>query len=119
MAGKIVHFEFPAKDVARAKKFYSSLFGWKFSDSGMPGMQYFLTEGGGEPGGALYQDGDQRGPFVYFGVDDIDAAIKKVRALGGKAQEKQPIAGTGWWSGAADTEGNELRLFQPDMNVKP
>src|SRR5437870_5721568 len=42
MTGKIVHFEVPAKDTARAKKFYSSLFGYKIKDAEMPGMEYWL-----------------------------------------------------------------------------
>ena len=33
----IVHFEIPADDIERAKKFYSNLFGWKIE--GMPGME--------------------------------------------------------------------------------
>ena len=32
----IVHFEIPADDVDRAKKFYSNLFGWKIEK--VPGM---------------------------------------------------------------------------------
>ena len=38
MAGNIVHFEINAKDASRAKRFYSSLFGWKYKDSEIPGM---------------------------------------------------------------------------------
>ncbi len=28
---KVVHFEIPADDLARANKFYSNLFGWKIN----------------------------------------------------------------------------------------
>ena len=31
MAGNLVHFELPAKEPARAKEFWGSLFGWSFT----------------------------------------------------------------------------------------
>ena len=36
-AWKVKHLEIPADDMARVKKFYSSLFGWKIQ--GVPGME--------------------------------------------------------------------------------
>ena len=64
MAGKLVHFELPAKDGDRARKFYSSLLGWKFKDAGQPGLDYFMTEGI-EPVAAVYTgDEGQRGPII-------------------------------------------------------
>ena len=33
---KVQHFEIPADDMARAKKFYGSVFGWRIQD--VPGM---------------------------------------------------------------------------------
>ena len=43
MNGKVVHFEVPAKDLKRAKAFYSQVFGWKASDVDMPEGQYVST----------------------------------------------------------------------------
>ena len=37
MPGKLVHFELPSHDTARAREFWSGLFGWSFRDPGMPG----------------------------------------------------------------------------------
>jgi len=37
----IVHFDLPADDVERAKKFYEKLFDWKFDKVPMP---YYLIE---------------------------------------------------------------------------
>ena len=93
MPGKIVHFEIPTKDATRAKKFYGTLFGWRFKDSAMPGIEYYLTEGT-EPPGALnpIQDGE-KGLVIYFDTDDIAASISKVRELGGKADDSQAIPG--------------------------
>lgn len=39
----IAHFEIPAKDVEKLKKFYSDLFGWKFTKYPGP-MEYWNIE---------------------------------------------------------------------------
>ena len=116
MAGKIVHFELATKDPTRAKRFYGSLFGWKFKDSEMPGVEYYLIDGV-EPAGAQNPMQDKPGPVVYFDTDDIDGSIRKVRDLGGKADEKRPIPGEGWFAGCIDTEGNPFSLFENDHSV--
>ena len=120
MAGKLVHFEVPAGDTARAKTFYTDVFGWSFNDSGMPGIDYSLTEAGGQPGGAVYTH-DEQTPhiFVYFDSDDIDASVAKVREAGGEANDKAPIPSIGWFSHCKDTEGNIFGLFQSDESAPP
>ena len=118
MAGKIVHFELVATDAERAKRFYSSLFDWKFKNMNVPGMDYFMTEGD-EPTGAIYADegGAKGAPIVYFSTDNIDASVKTVRELGGSADDKLPIPGQGWFSACVDTEGNKFSLYQADPSV--
>jgi len=116
MAGRLVHFEFPADDTTRARDFWASLFGWSFQSFEGP-IEYHMTQGV-DPGGAIYpaQDGE-RGPIVYFDVDDMDAAVGRVRELDGEAEDKQPIPGIGWFSRARDTEGNEFSLYQTDESA--
>ena len=116
MAGKMVHVELPAKDADRAKRFYSGVMGWEFGDSAMPGMEYYMVRTGEDQGAAIYPD-DQIGTKLYFDTDDIDASIAKVRELGGKAGDKQPIPHVGWFSHCTDTEGNTFSLFQSDESV--
>ena len=117
MPGRLVHFEFPAEDATRGREFWSSLFGWTFQSWDGP-IEYHTTEAGGEPGGAVYpSEGGERGPIVYFDVDDIGAAVARVRELGGEADEQQPIPGVGWFSRCRDTEGNEFSLYQTDESV--
>ena len=36
----VVHFEIPADDVERARKFYSTLFGWKIEKIEVKKMEY-------------------------------------------------------------------------------
>ena len=116
MAGNIVHFEINAKDTKRAKAFYSGLFGWKFKDSDIPGIEYYLIDGL-NPGGAVNPNQNEPGPVVYFDTDDIDASVKKIRELGGKSDDKQPIPSQGWFAACVDPEGNKFSLFQSDPTV--
>ncbi len=116
MSGNIVHFEINAKDANRAKSFYSSLFGWKYKESEIPGIEYFVIDGV-EPGGAINPMQQEPGPVVYFDSDDIDASIAKVRDLGGNADDKMAIPGQGWFAACVDTEGNKFSLFQNDPSV--
>jgi len=116
MAGNIVHFEINAKDATRAKRFYGSLFGWKFKDSDVPGIEYYLIDGA-NPGGALNPMQQEPGPVIYFDTDDIDASIGKVRELGGKSEDKMAIPTQGWFAACVDTEGNKFSLFQSDPSV--
>ena len=118
MAGKLVHFEVLAKDADAATKFYSSVFGWQFNDSGMPGMDYRMTQTGEDQGGAVYAPEDGKTNLkVYFDTDDIDATIAKVRDSGGQADDKQPIPSIGWFAGCKDPDGIEFSLFQSDESA--
>lgn len=105
--GKITWFELPAKDTKRAKKFYGQLFGWSFEAFGAD--DYHLTyEAGGAINGAL----GQTAALVYFGTNDIDASIARVRELGGEAGDREEIPGFGFYSYCTDTEGTRFGLYQ-------
>ncbi len=69
------------------------------------------------PGGAINPTESAPGPVVYFGTDDIDASIGKVRDLGGKSDDKMAIPSQGWFAACVDTEGNKFSLFQNDPSV--
>lgn len=118
MAGHIVHFEFEAADLERAKRFYEELFGWNFSDLTDP-ARYSLIDTGNGPNGGVYISGEQpeRHFKLYFDVEDIDSALTKVAELGGEAGKKQPIAGVAWVARCFDSEGNEFTLFESDESA--
>jgi uncharacterized protein len=107
-AGKVVWFELPAEDTARARDFYGRLFGWRFQAFDGP-TEYHLTY---EGGGAIHPGNVQDGPLVYFGADDIDASVARVRELGGEASDAEEIPGVGSYSRCTDTEGNAFGLYQ-------
>jgi len=117
MPNSIVHFEIPADDVRRAKKFYERVLGWKISDPWK--MDYFLveTKKKGEEGinGGLMQRKMPDQPFMnYLAVDSIDAYCKKVEKAGGVVVlPKQEIApGMGWIAAFKDTEGNIMGFHE-------
>ena len=72
----IVHFEIPADDVERARKFYSTLFGWKIEKmEGEGEMDYWMISQSGDSsdksslGGGLMKRKDPRQPALnYVGV---------------------------------------------------
>lgn len=105
--GKIVWFEVPSDDTAKASAFYGKLFGWSFEEFGGP--DYRMA---GAAGGAVYRDPAARGLMAYFDVEDVDAAAARVRDLGGSAGEKQEIPQTGWFVHCADLDGNKFGLFR-------
>jgi predicted enzyme related to lactoylglutathione lyase len=115
---KLVHVEFPAQDMDRAERFWEGVGGWSIESAGMEGMDYRMFQDDGW-GGAVYPKMDMDGPVIYFGSDDIDADIAKVRELGGEGGDKEPIPHVGWFARCKDTEGNSFSLFQTDESVAP
>ncbi|MDD1676719.1 MAG: VOC family protein [Methanomicrobiales archaeon] len=119
----IVHFDVPTDDVERAKKFYAALLGWKFES--YPEMQYNLittTNLDGTPGvgGGMGKRMDPSQHIVnYFGVPSIDAAIKKVKSLGGSVvTEKMAVPQMGYLVSCMDTEGNAFGLWEENKNAQ-
>jgi uncharacterized protein len=119
----IVHFDVPAEDIERAKKFYAKLLGWKFES--WPGMEFNLittTNLDGSPGvgGGIGKrmETSQR-MMNYFGVNSIDASMKQVTSLGGKlTSPRMPVPGMGWLVNCMDTEGNAFGLWEENRNAK-
>jgi predicted enzyme related to lactoylglutathione lyase len=119
----IVHFDVPADNIERAKKFYAELLGWKFES--YPGMQYNLittTNLDGTPavGGGMGKrmDPSQR-MMNYFGVKSIDAAMKQVKSLGGSVlTDKMAVPKMGYLANCRDTEGNMFGLWQEDAGAQ-
>jgi uncharacterized protein len=117
MAPRVVHVEFPAQDANRAQSFYESLLGWQFSQP-MEGMDYRMADLGEGQGAAVFpSDSGAPGLKVYFGVDDIEAAIAQVRELGGQAEDKAPVPSMGWFAACKDPEGNAFSLWQTDSSA--
>ena len=116
----IVHIEFPAGDLQKAEKFYTSVFGWQIQTDEMYNYMMFHAEGG--PDGAFVKTGEagdqgnvQYRPdslLVYISTDDIDATLAKIEAEGGKTVvPKTEIPNVGWFGIFTDPTGNHIALF--------
>lgn len=117
MGKKVVHVEFPAQDTDRAEKFWEGVGGWSIEDAGMPGIDYRMFQEDDQGGAVFSMEGAGPGTVIYYGCEDIDADLAKVRELGGEAEDKQPIPGVGWFARCKDTEGNAFSFFQSDESV--
>ncbi len=119
----IVHFEIPADDVEKLRKFYSELFGWKIEK--MPGpMEYWTIETvpvdekgmpvrPGVNGGMMKRQKPVEKPVNYIAVESVDEYSKKIEELGGKIiAPKQEVPGIGWWALALDPDDNHFAIFQ-------
>ncbi len=121
----IVHFDISAEDTGRAKKFYSKLFGWKFDTYPGP-MEYHLittTNLDGTPGvgGGMGKRNEYSllGARNYYGVKSIDAAMEKVKSLGGKVvTQKMAVPKMGYMVNCEDTEGNGFGLWEANPEAK-
>jgi predicted enzyme related to lactoylglutathione lyase len=116
----IVHFEIPADDVARARKFYADLFGWEIK--GYPEMDYWTVTTSGEKhvdGGMMKRQHPQQPITNYIDVPNIDEYVAKVQKLGGKVVvPKMPVPTMGWFAQCLDTENNVFALWQSDKTAK-
>jgi uncharacterized protein len=121
MGGKLVHFEVPANDTARAVSFYRGLFGWEFEAYEGGPIEYHMTRVTETTGGAIHpaaEGGGIPGIFVYFDVENIHDGARQVRDLGGTAEEPGAVPGMGWYAMCADTEGNRFGLWQTDPSAE-
>lgn len=121
----VVHFEMPADDLARTKKFYEEAFGWQLNQLGKD-MGNYLLAGTQEmdkefmplkPGainGGFYPRQEGSGTHVVISVDDLEAHMKRVVDVGGKIEgEPMDIPGIGRFVMFHDTEGNRVGMLQP------
>ncbi|MEZ5425640.1 MAG: VOC family protein [Pyrinomonadaceae bacterium] len=93
--GEFCWYELGTNDLDSCLDFYSGVFGWEIKKSDNPdtGMDYReIKLGGGDFFGGMYQMskemfGETLPPsswINYIAVEDVDAAGKKVKELGGK-----------------------------------
>jgi uncharacterized protein len=125
---RVVHFEIPAEDLERAKRFYADNFGWKMTQLGPEMGHYVLVQTGptddkGMPtdsafinGGLMPRDPSASAPVLVLAVDDADAAVERVRRSGGRLiGEIMDIPTVGRYARVQDTEGNVIGVIKPIM----
>ncbi|QIG91859.1 MULTISPECIES: VOC family protein [unclassified Bradyrhizobium] len=99
--GRVGWHELLAADWRKAFGFYSEVFGWRQADGGnAPSETYQLFSAGGQTVGGIFNKRPLE-PIAfwlyYFNVDDVDAAIVRVKAGGGRVYEGPLELPNGSW----------------------
>lgn len=112
MAGEPSHFELGVPDARRAKAFYGELLGWTFATT--EGEDAWIETPGVR--GGLHGDDPESTIVLYFTVSDIDAAVARVRELGGTVNgEPSAEQSSGRWVSCRDDQGVPFGLRQPPV----
>lgn len=108
--GRIDYIEFGAGDLGQTKTFYEQAFGFAFTDYG-PGYAAFGAAEAGIEGGFDASPQAVTAPLVLFHALDLEAALARVEAAGGKVV--QPIFSFpgGRRFHFADPSGNVLGVY--------
>jgi uncharacterized protein len=118
MPNPIVHFEIPATDVEKIRRFYTEVFGWKMTtDPSMPHYTTVETADGnmGIGGGIMKRQSPQHTPTNYAMVASVTEFAEKVRQQGGQVVvPKTAIPNMGYFAVCLDPEQNPIGLFETD-----
>ena len=116
MAGELSFFELGVDDAKRGRAFYGALFGWELEAMSEGGG--FAIGGSSVPGGMHGGDAGAS-PYLFFRVDDLEAAAVRVRELGGTVEEidldndGDTVARFGRFKLCRDDQGSPFGLHQP------
>jgi uncharacterized glyoxalase superfamily protein PhnB len=107
--GDLYYFTLPVHDLSRAQAFFTAVLGWQFPDP----QQGHIANISAPPGGLATVTGDaSTRAQLWFVVDDIHAAVAKVRELGGSATD--PVNyDSGWSADCVDDQGTTFNLSVP------
>ena len=121
MGQPVVHFEIIGREPDRLRRYYAELFGWEFevgdtvssavSDPGGYGfVDARMLDGAAAVNGGV-GGGEDHEPRVlfYVGVDDVEAALARAQALGGRrVLGPEGVPGTLVVGRFSDPEGNVI-----------
>ena len=115
--GAISFFELGTGDSAAGRAFYEGLFGWGF-ETGPSGNGWMLRTPNLE--GGMHPNDAGGGPYLFFAVEDIDAAIGRVVELGGEIlpdmgsdESEDSVRKFGRFKFCKDDQGSQFGLHQP------
>jgi uncharacterized protein len=117
--GALCWTELATRDTAAAKRFYTSLFGWKEKTSTDAGMAYTEFSVDNTPGAGMMEMNAQMAGvpphwLPYFQVADCDAGAKKAKELGGAfLVPPTDIPNVGRFSVIRDPQGAVFAIFKP------
>jgi hypothetical protein len=97
------------RDAGKAKAFYAGLLGWSFE--GTKGENAWIETSGVR--GGLHDEDEASNIVLYFRVPDIEAAVRRVRELGGAAEDPAQPGTGGRFTMCRDDQGVVFGLHQP------
>lgn len=116
MAGEVAFFELGVQDAERGRAFYESLFGWRF-ERGPSGEGYVISTP--NVAGGMHGGDPRSSPYLFFRVEDMEAALERVRQLGGSvddmdvAGDEEAAATFGRFKLCRDDQGSPFGLHHP------
>lgn len=109
--GDVAYLTLGVRDGTRAQRFYGSVLGWTFAPGSTPGG--FEVEGRAVMTG-LWGGADRSEVQLCYAVDDVEAAVQRVREAGGTAEQPQAKP-YGRLAECTDGGGTRFQLWQaPD-----
>jgi len=115
VSGELSFVEFGVDDAERGRAFYEGLFGWRFD----PGPSGGFVIAGPNLSAGLHGGESGASPYVFFSVDDIEAAGERVRELGGTIDDvdldgdDDSVMQFGHFKLCHDDQGSPFGLHQP------
>ena len=122
LSNAISWFEIPATDLARATKFYETIFGIQLAPLDLPNIKMRMfpvadqmngVSGAVVDSGGFHKPSTTDGPLIYLnGNPDVQQVLDKVEAAGGSIMvPKTEISPDyGFMAVIIDTEGNRIGL---------
>ena len=116
MAGEPSWFEIGVADASKARAFYGTLLGWDFEvgPSGEAAGAVIRTPG---IDGGLHGGDEGASPYLFFKVDDLDAALERVKELGGTLEhtpgDPEQAVEFGRFALCRDDQGSGFGLHEP------
>lgn len=109
----ICHVEWSSTDFARTKRFYETLFDWKFQSWGDEYLLFSHPDGIGGGFNKVPAVNTSSTPVVYIQVDEIEPYVSRITELGGTADGHiHEVTGAGWLTLFQDPDGNRLGLWK-------
>ncbi|WP_051116025.1 VOC family protein [Methyloferula stellata] len=118
--GRFIWYELMTTDMEAARAFYADVLGWRARDASIPGSAYQILTAEDSPVAGLMSlpaEASRAGVpphwIGYVGVDDVDAAALRVKALGGMVHvPPTDVADISRFSIIADPQGTTLALIK-------
>jgi uncharacterized protein len=103
-------------DPDAAAGFYGGLFGWTTMDIPDSGGYRVIQNHGRSNGGMLSRDGMPPSWLPYFGHEDLDALLRRVAELGGRALSEPVAVPSGRFAVFADPQGAVFAVVTGDYD---